>query len=84
MKDAKYKFHKKGCKEKAAKYYIANREVLKEDARNKYRNLSEKEKDLKRKYQRERYHINTDSNEKLKQYQRNCYASKKIIKCHFL
>ena len=44
MKDAKYKFHKKGCKEKAAKYYIANREVLKEDARNKYRNLSGKKK----------------------------------------
>ena len=27
---------------KAAKYYIANREDLKEDARSKYRNLPEK------------------------------------------
>ena len=29
------------------------------------------------KYQREKYQINTDLNEKLKQYQRNYYASKK-------
>ena len=28
------------------------------------------------KYQRERCHINTDLNEKLKQYQRNYYAYK--------
>ena len=62
---------------KAAKYYIGNREVLKEDARNKYRNLSEKEKDMKRKYQRERYHVNTNLTEKLKQYQRNYYVSNK-------
>ena len=34
-------------KQKAAKYYAANQEVLKEDARNKYRNLSEKEKNKK-------------------------------------
>ena len=33
---------------KAGKYYIANKEVLREDARNKYINLSEKEKDKKR------------------------------------
>ena len=32
----------------------------------------------KRKYQRDRYHMNIDLNEKLKQYQRNYYASKKI------
>ena len=63
---------------KVAKYYIANKEVLREDARNKYRNLSEKEK--KREYQRSRYHMNIDLNEKLQQYQRNYYASKKIRK----
>ena len=51
---------------KAAKYYIANKNVLKEDARNKYRNLSEKEKEKERKYQRNRYHVNTDLNERLK------------------
>ena len=76
LKNAKDKYHNKGGKKKAAKYYIANREVLKDNARNKYRNLSEKEKDKKRKYQRERYHINIDLKEKLKLYQRN-YSPKK-------
>ena len=70
------KYHSKGGKQKAYKYYAANQKVLREDARNKYRNLSEKEKNKKRKYQREIYHMNTDLNEKLKQYQRNYYASK--------
>ena len=35
---------------KAAKYYAANKEVLREDAKDKYRNLSKKEKDIIRKY----------------------------------
>ena len=68
------KYHSKGGKQKAAKYYAANQKVLREDARNNYRNLSEKEKNKKRKYQRERYHINTDLNKNLKQYQRTHYA----------
>ena len=71
LKNAWDKYHNKGCKEKTAKYHVANREVSREDARNKYKNLSEKEKDVKRKYQRERFHMNTDLNEKPKQYQRN-------------
>ena len=80
MKNAWDKYHNKGGKQKAARYYAANQEVLREDARNKYRNLSEKEKNKKRKYQSERYHMNTDLNEKLRQYQRNYYDSKKIKK----
>ena len=59
-----------------------SKEVLREDARKKYRNLSEKEKNKKRKYQIERYHTNTDLNERLKKCQRIYYAStknKKII-----
>ena len=72
------KYHKKEVKEKAAKYYAANKDVLREDPRNNYRNLSEKKKDIKRKYQRERYHMNTDLDEKLKQYQGDYYASKKF------
>ena len=36
------KYHNKGRNKKAAKYYAANKEVLKEDARNKYKNLPEK------------------------------------------
>ena len=63
---------------KAAKYYAANQDVLREDARNKYRNLSGNEKDKERKY-----HINIDLNEKLKQYQRNYYASKKTKKMKY-
>ena len=42
------------------------------------------EKDKKRKYKRERYHMNTDLNEKLKQYQRNCYNSINMKKWNFI
>ena len=79
LKNAWDKYHNKRDKSKAAKYYAAN-QVLRENARNKYKNLSEKEKNKKRKYQRERYHMTTELNERLKQYQRNCYSSKKIRK----
>ena len=51
-KNAWDKYHNKGGKQKAAKYYAANQEVLRESVRNMYRNLSEKEKNKKRKYQR--------------------------------
>ena len=74
LKNAWDKYHNKRRKQKAAKYYAANQEVLRKNARNKYRNLSKKEKDKKRKCQRERYHMNADLNEKLKQYQKNYYA----------
>ena len=82
MKNTRDKSHNKGGK-KTVKYYIANKEVLREDARNKYRNLSEK-KEKKRKYQRDRYHMNIDLNERLKQYKRNYYDSKKIKKKTFV
>ena len=49
----------------------------KKKCKTKYGNLSEKEKNKKRRYQSERYHMNTDLNDNLKQYQRNHYASKK-------
>ena len=45
MKNSWDKYHKKGGKEKAAKYYDANQEFLREDARNNYRNLSKKDND---------------------------------------
>ena len=75
LKTAWDKYHTKGGKQKASKYYATNQKVLTEDARNKYRNLSEKVKKSKN-HQRERYHMNTDLNERLKQYQRNYYAPK--------
>ena len=45
---------------KAAKYYEDNKEVLRENARNKYRDLSEEEKDITRAYGRDRYRNMTE------------------------
>ena len=39
LKYARYNYHNKGGKKKAAKYYGVNIEVLREDARNMYRNF---------------------------------------------
>ena len=50
LKNAREKYHNKVGK-KTAKYHIENKAVLREDSRSKCRNLSEKEKDKKRKYQ---------------------------------
>ena len=52
---AKGKYHNCGGKEKAAEYYIKNKDVTKEKASNKYRNLSQGQKEGKRKYQQDRY-----------------------------
>ena len=47
LKNGWDKYHNKGGKQKATKYDAANQEVLREDVRNKYKNLSEKEKNKK-------------------------------------
>ena len=44
-----------GGKEKAGEYYLANKDAIKEKANNKYKNLSEKQKEAKRKYNKNRY-----------------------------
>ena len=49
------RYHNGGGKEKAAKYYEDNKEVLKKKSRNQYRDLSEEESKEKRKYGRKRY-----------------------------
>ena len=54
LQKAKDKYHNFGGKEKAAKYYIQNKEVLKENAKNKNRNLSEEEKETKKEYGKDR------------------------------
>ena len=41
---------------RAKEYYENNKEVLREKARNKYRDLSDEEKNTKREYGRNRYH----------------------------
>ena len=55
LQKAKEKYGNNGGKEKAAEYFQANKDVLKEKARKKYRNLTEEEKELKRQYSRDRY-----------------------------
>lgn len=58
-----------------------NIEVLGEDVRSKYGNLSVKEKEEKRKYQKNRYgFMLEDKKGKRKQNQRYYYPSKKIRK----
>ena len=42
-------------KEKAAEYYLKNKEVIKEKAWNRYKNLSEEEKNKIKEYQKKRY-----------------------------
>ena len=79
LKNPWNKYHSKGRKQKAVKYYKKNADMIKFKAKNKYKNMSEKEKKKKRKYQKERYYM-PKLNEKLKQYQRGYYASKKIKK----
>ena len=44
FKSAWDKYHNKGGKEMAGKYYAVNQEVLRQYARNKFRSLSKKEK----------------------------------------
>ena len=41
-----------GGKEKAAQYYQDNKDVIKEKANDKYKNLSEEEKEAEKKYNR--------------------------------
>ena len=55
VQKANNRYHNCGGKEKAAEFYIANKDVIKEKARNKYRNLLEEEKEAKREYAKNRY-----------------------------
>ena len=59
-------------------YYQRNKESLKKQARDKYRNLSEEEKNKKREYGKNRYHnISEEKKQKLKEYQKNYCEAKK-------
>ena len=49
------RYHNRGGKEKVAKYYKKNADLLRFEASMKHKNMSNKEKDRK-KYQRERYY----------------------------
>ena len=47
LEKAEEKYHNCGGKEKAAKYYRDNKGVKKQESNDKYKNLSEEEKDAK-------------------------------------
>ena len=49
------KAKEKYSKEKAATYYLKNKEVIKEKSINRYRNLSEEEKNKIKEYQKKKY-----------------------------
>ena len=49
------KAKKRHSKEKAVENYLQNKEVIQEKARNRYKNLSEEEKNKIKEYQKKRY-----------------------------
>ena len=79
LKKAHDRYHNREGKEKAAKYYRKNADLLKYEANIRYKTMSKKEKDKKRKYQRESYY-DPKHNENLKKYQKIYDRMKKIIK----
>ena len=63
---------------RAKDYYENDKERLREQARYKYRNLSEEEKNKKREYGRNRYHnMSEEKKQRLKEYQKNYREAKK-------
>ena len=65
---------------RAKDYYKNNKELLRERAKNKYRELSEEENNIKTEYGRSRYHNMSEGNKKrLKGYQKNYREAKKHI-----
>ena len=50
LQEAKKKYNNCGGREKSDEYYQANKDVLKENAKNRYRDLSEEEKEVKKEY----------------------------------
>ena len=63
---------------KAKEYYKNNNERLKKQTRDKYRSLSEEDKNKKREYGKSRYHnMSEEKKQKLKEYQRKYREAKK-------
>ena len=59
-------------KEKAAEYYLQNKEAIKEKSKNRYKNLSKEEKDKIKEYQRKRY-------QQLIQYKKEALQNKLVL-----
>ena len=63
---------------RAKGYYENDKKWLREQARDKYRNLSEEDKIKKREHGRNRYHnIPEEKKQRLKEYQKNYHLAKK-------
>ena len=68
---------------RAKGYYKNDKERLRDNARDKYRNLSEEEKNVKREYGRNRYHnMSEERRQRLKEYQKNYGEAKKSPSCN--
>ena len=65
------KAKKRYSKEKAAEYFLQNKEVMKEKARNRQKNLSDEEKNKIKEYQTKRY-------QELIQYKKEALKNKLI------
>ena len=63
---------------KAKDYYKNNKDRLREQARDKYRNLSEEEKKKRKVYGKNRYHnMSEEKKRRLKEYQKSYREAKK-------
>ena len=62
---------------RAKPYYENDKERLREQARDKYKNLSEEDKNKKRKYRKNKYHMSEEKKQKLKEYQNRKYQEAK-------
>ena len=63
---------------RAKDYYENDKKRLREQARDKYRNLSEEDKKKKREYGKNRYHnMREEKRQKLKEYQKKYQEAKK-------
>ena len=62
--------------DRAKKYYENNTKVLKDKARDKYRDLSDDEKYIKREYGRNKYNMSEEKKQKLKEYKKNYREAK--------
>ena len=65
----------------AKDYCKNNNERLKKDVKDKYRNLSEEDKNKKREYGKNRYHnMSKEKKQKIKEYQKRKYQEAKMSK----
>ena len=64
---------------RAKKYYHNNIDELRVRTKNKYRELSEEEKDIKREYGRNRYNMSEEKKKRLEEYQKNYREAKKHL-----